>query len=201
MVAAGLPPWLAMVTNLVVFAGTSQLAALQLAGTGSPLLVTLFAAAVINLRFALYSLSLAPHVRHAPFRLRLLLSYMLTDNGYAHAAARFATRAREPRKPEYLLGAETAIWSAWQAGTLGGVLAGASVPASWQLDFTVTLTFIALALASIRDRSALFAAAAAAFIAVTAHRLPFRLGLPLAALAGIAAGLAHETWTRSRSRR
>jgi predicted branched-subunit amino acid permease len=163
--------------------------------------VTLFAAAVINLRFALYSLSLSPHVRHAPFRLRLLLSYMLTDNGYAHAVARFAARPREPRKPDYLLGAETAIWSAWQAGTLAGVLAGASVSASWQLDFTVTLTFLALAVASIRDRATVAAACVAGTLAVAGHALPFRLGLPVAAVAGILAGLAYETWTRSRSPR
>jgi predicted branched-subunit amino acid permease len=65
----------------------------------------------------------------------------------------------------------------------------------------VTLTFVALAVASIRDRSALIAAIAAAAVAVAAYRLPFRLGLPVAAIAGIAAGLAHEAWTQSRSPR
>jgi hypothetical protein len=73
MVAAGLPLWLAMATNLLVFAGTSSSppSSLRLpahapghalGGRGD------------HLRFTLYSRSLAPHVRHAPLRLRLLLS-------------------------------------------------------------------------------------------------------------------------------
>lgn len=60
----------------------------------------------------------------------------------------------------------------------------------------VTLTFVALAVPTIRDRSALIAATTAGAVAVVTYPLPFRLGLPVAA--GIAAGLAHETWAHSR---
>ena len=86
-------------------------------------------------------------------------------------------------------------------GNAGGVIAGASVPASWQLDFTVTLTFLAFAVDSIRDRPALLASLAADTIAIAAHALPFRLGLPVAAMVGIATGMAQEVWIRWRSSR
>lgn len=199
MVAAGLPPWVALAMNVLVFAGTSQLAALQLAAAGTPLAVTLFAAAVINLRFALYSLSISRYVGHAPRRLRIALSYLLSDNGYAHAIARFGVHPDEPRKPEYLLGSEIMIWSAWQAATLAGIAVGKGLPREWSLEFIVTLTFLALAAGAIRDRPALAAALASGAVAIASYALPYRLGLLLATAAGVAAGLVADRWTRSHS--
>lgn len=203
MVSAGLTPLAALAMSLLAYAGTAQLAALQLASAGTPLVVILFAATVINLRFALYSLSLAPHVRHAPRRLRALLAYALTDNGYAHAITRFTQHPRTARKPDFLLGTCAAVWVAWQGGTLAGVTLGARLPAAWSLEFTIALTFIALAVHSVRDRAGLAAAAASGTVALAAHDLPFRLSLILAAAAGIAAGMAAQfatdRWNPSRS--
>jgi len=50
--------------------------------------------------------------------------------------------------------------------------------------------------ASIRDRAAAAAALAAGITAVVAIDLPFRLGLIAAAIAGIAAGVVADRWTR-----
>jgi predicted branched-subunit amino acid permease len=199
MIGAGLSALGAVAMSLVVFAGTAQLAALQLASAGASLPVIFFAALVINLRFALYSLSVSRYVRHAPRRLRIVLSYLLSDNGYAHAIARFSVHPDEPRKPEYLLGSEIMIWSAWQGATFAGIAIGKGLPREWSLEFIVTLTFLALAASAVRDRPALAAAAASGAIAIASHSLPYRLGLLLATAAGVAAGLVAERWTRSPS--
>ena len=196
MVSAGLTPLTALAMSILAFAGTAQLASLQLAAVGTPLVVILFAASIINLRFVLYSLSLSPYVRHAPRRMRALLAYSLTDNGYAHAIARFAQYPRTVRKPDFLLGACAAIWLTWQTATLAGVTLGARLPASWSLEYTVALTFIAMAVNSMRDRCALAAAVASGTVALVAHDLPFRLSLILAAGAGIAAGVIAEQWKK-----
>lgn len=196
LVGAGLPPWLAGAMSVIVYAGTAQLAALQLYAAGTPLPIILFAGLILNLRMVLYSLTVAPHVAHASRRRKLALSYLLSDNGYAHFAARFAGPPDTRNKVDYLLGACSAIWVMWQAGTAAGVVAGASVPEGWHLEFVVTLTFLALAIAVIRDRALAAAAAAAGIGAVLAYPLPFRLGLLVAVAAGIAAGVAWERWTR-----
>lgn len=201
MVGAGLSPWGAVAMSLVVFAGTAQLASLQLAAAGASLPVIFFASLVINLRFALYSLSLSRYVRHAPRGLRIALSYLLSDNGYAHALARFAAHPDEPRKPEYLLGSEVMIWLSWQGATFAGIALGQGLPREWSLDFIVTLTFLALAAGAVRDRPALAAAVASGGVAIATHSLPFRLGLLAATAAGIAAGIAAERWTPSPSPR
>jgi len=66
------------------------------------------------------------------------------------------------------------------------------VPASWSLDFALPLTFIALLIPVLVDRPAALAALAAGLTAVVADGLPFNLGLVLAVLAGIGAGLLAE---------
>jgi 4-azaleucine resistance transporter AzlC len=195
-VGVGLSPWLAILMTVIVYAGTAQLAALQLFVAGAPLPVILVAGLILNIRFVLYSLSVAPHVARGSLRRKLALSYLLSDNGYAPFAARFAGAPDTRNKIDYLLGSCTAVWVAWNAGTIAGVVAGARVPEGWHLEFVVTLTFLALAIAVIRDRALAAAALASGVTAVLAYPLPFRLGLIAAAAVGIAAGVVWERWTR-----
>jgi predicted branched-subunit amino acid permease len=75
------------------------------------------------------------------------------------------------------------------------VLVGARLPAAWQLEFAAPLAFIAISVPLLRDRAMVAAAIASAATVVLAHGLPLRLGLLLAALAGIAAGLLTERKT------
>src|SRR5262245_26382735 len=195
-VGAGLSPWLAVVMTVIVYAGTAQLAALQLFVAGAPLPIILIAGLILNIRFVLYSLAVAPHVARGSARRRLALAYLLSDNGYGHFAARYSGAADASGKVDYLLGSCSAVWVAWNAGTIAGVAAGARVPAGWHLEFVVTLTFLALAIAVIRDRALAAAALASGVTAMLAYPLPFRLGLSAAAAVGIAAGLVWERWRR-----
>jgi predicted branched-subunit amino acid permease len=196
MIGSGMTPFTAMAMSVATYAGTAQLAALQLLAAGAPLVVIFFAALVLNLRFALYSLSMAPHFRSSTTPRKWLYSYLLSDNGYAHFITRYAGHPDESGKVGYYLGACTSIWTVWQASTAIGVALGAGVPTAWRLEFTVTLTFFALGISVIRDKAMAIAAATAAVTAVLAMGLPYRLGLIVAAAAGIAAGLLSERWTR-----
>jgi predicted branched-subunit amino acid permease len=80
----------------------------------------------------------------------------------------------------------------WQAAVLAGALVGAGLPASWRLEFAAPLAFIAISVPLLRDRAMVLAALAAGATVVLAHGLPLRLGLALAAVAGIATGLLAE---------
>jgi predicted branched-subunit amino acid permease len=196
MVGAGLSPWLAVLMSVVVFAGTAQLAALQLLAAGAPLGVIFLAGLILNLRFMLYSLSISPHLQDLRPRARWLAGYFLSDNGYAHTIARIASQPTAPGHAEYFMGACAAIWVTWETATMAGIVVGAGIPATWSLEFVVILTFTALAVASIRDGAAAAAALAAGATAIVAVDLPFRLGLIAAAIAGIAAGVIADRWTR-----
>ena len=76
----------------------------------------------------------------------------------------------------------------WQLFTAAGVLLGARLPADWPLDFALPLTFIAIVVPLIRNRTMLAVAAVSGIVALLAAGLPFKLGLLVAALAGMAVG-------------
>jgi predicted branched-subunit amino acid permease len=196
MIATGMTPVAAMALSLAAYAGTAQLAALQLLAGGAPLVLCIVATLVLNLRFALYSIAMAPVFAGSPRRLKWLASYVLSDNGFAHYTARFSGHRDDAGKVPYFLGASLAIWSTWQLATAAGIALGTGVPPHLRLEFIVTLTFFALGIAVIRDRALAAAAATAAVVAILTFHLPYRLGLLVAAGAGIAAGVIAERWTR-----
>lgn len=189
MVAAGMPNYLAMLMSVLVYAGSSQLAALQLLTSGSPVAIAILAALVINLRFSIYSLSIAQHLTAAGPRWRPLLSYLLTDNSYAMALRGYERPLGAADKVWYYVGCCVSIWISWQIGTLAGVLLGERIPPGWHLEFTIVLTFLGIVAPTICDRAIAAAACAAGVTAVLAWPLPLHLGLLVAAAAGIAAGM------------
>ncbi len=194
MSAGGIPPLVAMATSVLVFAGASMLAMTQLFAEAAPAAVIVATALFINLRFMMYSASIRPHLAGLPLRWRALIAYLLADNPYAVCIARFSAHPDDShgRKLSYYLGVSVPIWLAWQAAVGAGVAAGAQLPAAWKLEFAAPLAFIAISVPLLRDRAMVAAAGCAGVAAVLAHPLPFKLGLALAAAAGIAAGLLAE---------
>jgi 4-azaleucine resistance transporter AzlC len=192
MVAAGMPYYLAMLMSVLVYAGNAQLAALQLLTSGTPLVIAILAGLVINLRFSIYSLSMAPQLAAARPHWRPLLSYLLTDNGYAMVLRGYERPLGAMDKVWYYLGCSAAIWTTWQLGTLTGVLLGTRIPSAWHLEFSIVLTFLAIVAPTIRDRAIAAAAVAAGVTAILAWSLPLRLGLVVAVAAGIGAGMLAE---------
>jgi predicted branched-subunit amino acid permease len=192
MVASGIPPLVAMLMSLIVFAGASMVASAQLLAQGTPALLIVLATLFINMRFMMYSASLRLLFAALPLRWRLLVAYLQADNVYGMTLARFAEHPDDPHKLEYFLGAGVPIWIAWQVAVLGGVLIGAGVPASWRLEFAAPLAFIAMTVPFLRERAMVAAALAAGVTVVAAAALPLRLNLVLAAVAGITAGMLAE---------
>ncbi|MEX2541717.1 MAG: AzlC family ABC transporter permease [Trueperaceae bacterium] len=197
-VGSGLGFHEAVALSALVNAGSSQLAALQLYAQGAPLLVILATTLVVNLRFLMYSMALAPYLHGVPKRWRLAVSHVLVDQTFAFAVRRFGDRPGAGHRVAYFLGLGIPLLLAWNGGTIIGAALGAQVPAGWSLDFAIPLTFLALLLPAIRDRPAAVAAAAGGATAFLGLGLPYNLGLIVAALVGIAAGLlAERRWWRT----
>ncbi len=175
--------------SLGVFAGASQLAAIDLLGSGAPLLVVIATALVINLRMVMYSASLAPHVRELPRRRRLAMSYLLVDQAYALSIVRWEQRD-DPLSARFAfyLAVAVPLWTIWQTTTLVGVAVGNQVPEDIPLSFTVSLVFLAVLVPSLTDRPRVVAALVAGGVAMAAQGLPADLALIVGALCGIGAG-------------
>ncbi|MDI6694729.1 MAG: AzlC family ABC transporter permease [Anaerolineales bacterium] len=197
--AAGIPPAAAQAMSAIVFAGSAQIVLTQLVSAATPALVMILTVFVVNLRHALYSASMAPHLQRLNPFFKLLLAYLLTDEAYAVTILHYekvpapgADSLDDDRRQWFFLGAGLALWSSWQLSTAAGIFLGAIVPASWELDFTLALTFIALVVPNLNDRAAQTAAAMAGLVALLAFHLPYKLGLIAAALLGVGIGLLVE---------
>ncbi len=189
---AGLSNLDSQAMSSVIFAGSAQFMLVQLLNLGMPTIMMILTGFIINLRHALYSASVAPYTRHLSPLWKLLLSYLLVDEAYAVVVMHYKQPNDNGYRHWYFLGAGITLWSCWQLSTAAGIFLGAQVPADWGLDFTLALTFIALAVPAIDDRPSLLAALSAGVTAVLARNLPYKLGLMAAALVGILVGLWSE---------
>lgn len=191
---AGLDKLTSQMMSSIVFAGSSQFITTQLVHDGAPGLVIVVTIAVVNLRHMLYSASLAPYLANLSTRWKVLLSYFLTDEAYAPSIIQYEKEGVQPFSHWFLLGAGFSLWFIWQVSTAFGIFLGTAIPESWSLDFALPLTFIAMVVPVLKNRPAIASALSAGGVALAAYQLPFRLGLILAAVVGIAVGTVLEGW-------
>ena len=175
--------------SVVVFAGASQLAAIDLLSGGSAIAVAVATAWLINLRMVMYSASLAPWLSHEPFRHRAGAAYVLTDQAYALSITHYSKGAPRPDRLRYYMGIALLLWVNWQATTLLGALVGNRIPDTIPLDFTIPLCFLVLIVPSVTDKPTAVAAVVGGVGAVVVAGTPLADGaIVLGAIAGIAAG-------------
>jgi 4-azaleucine resistance transporter AzlC len=196
-VESGLSPFIAVFMSLTIFAGASQFAAIQLIAAGAAPVVILLTVLVINLRFAMYSASLAPHLAHLGLARRLLAGFLVVDQVFAMAIVRYRSMPVEGKFP-YYFGLGAPIWLVWQLTTAAGAFLGAKVPDSWSLEFTIPLMFLALLIISIRNAPMVVAAVVGGLVATLAQGMPFKLGIITGALSGIVAGFVSSRFLRAR---
>jgi len=179
--------------SVLVFAGASQLVIFQLMSAGSPWIIMVLTAWVINVRFTMYSATLAPYLQKLSTGRKALLAYMLSDQAFGVSMSRFVSTDKEMDHRWFYFGAALTIWTAWQVSAIIGTLLGALVPASLGFDFAFPLSFMALMFGALRDRPTVVAALTGGFIAVLAKGLPYNTGLVLAIFLGIVAGYFAES--------
>lgn len=181
--------------SLFVFAGSSQFIATGLVSQGVGIGLIILTTFIVNLRHALYSASLAPHVKDLPQKWLLPLGFWLTDETFAVVVTRYNRPDPSPYKHWYHLGSSVIMYANWQLCTLIGLVAGQAIPdmRSWGLDFAMTVTFIGIVVSQIRNRPLLVAAVVAGACAVLFNGMPNNMGLFLSALVGVIAGVIAES--------
>lgn len=190
-VEGDLGAWAGPAFSLVVFAGASQLAAVNVLADGGSWVIAAVAACTINLRLLLYGASLAPHMARFSLRDRLLAAYVLTDQAYAVSIARWA--AGSAPTLAFYFGGAMALWVSWQAATLVGALGGGLLSDDVPLEFAVPLVFLALLVPAVTTRPAVAAMVAGGGSAVAALELGVGgLYILIGALVGIATGALAE---------
>lgn len=191
-VEQGLSPFATLGMTLLFYAGSAQMAALQLLRNDAFALVILLTALVINLRFVMYSASLAAYLHHLPRRWKWPLAYMLSDQAYALSIMKLSSIKTGSSIHWFYAGTAFSMWLSWQLSVMAGVFLGAGIPANWSLEFAIPLSFLALLVPAIRNSASLAAACVGGVVALLAIGLPYNLGLLLASFCGICTGLFVE---------
>ncbi|OQC17983.1 AzlC family ABC transporter permease [Candidatus Skiveiella danica] len=196
MVQSGMSTVEALAMTLLVFAGSSQLAAIPLIAAGAPVWVILATSFCVNLRFVVFSAHLRSYVMHLPRPVRLLVGYVTADMTYVLFVRRYAhpptTADERDAQLAYLAGGGGLNWASWQVASITGIVLAHSVPVHWGLGFAgiLALTGVACSLGTspLRRVSAGVAGAAA----VAAFALPFKLNIVFAIAVAVALSLLLE---------
>lgn len=162
--SAGFTVVQATACSALVLAGAGQFIGLA-ALAGGTLVTALIATAVVNLRYVLFSATMAPHVRRVPRWNQALLAFTLTDETFAINIA----DAREGHADRFsMLGVGFISWVGWTVGTLAGALAGGAIgdPSKWGVDFAMPAMFTALLVGQITGKRELVAGSLSAVMAL-----------------------------------
>lgn len=193
--ATDVPDVAGWLSSALIFAGASQLAAVDLLDARAIAPVVIATALVINLRHVMYSGALAPYFREESRAWQFAAPYLLADPVYTFSAIRFQEIAGPRDRRTYYLSLGLTLWIGWQVLTGAGIVLGAVLPESWPLDLAVPLTFLALVVPAIVDRATATAAVVGGVVAVLARDVPLHLGLMVGALAGTVAGMVAQRWS------
>jgi predicted branched-subunit amino acid permease len=189
MAKSGLPTGEAVGLGLIAYAGAAQLAALPFLVAAAPIALPILSALMVNLRFVIYSAGLAPYLRTLPWRSRLIACYLVSDLGFVLFMRKGLPLFESPFRADYYFGASIVIGLTWHVACCAGIFAASVIPAQWGLDFAGTLALLALLVPMLARRPSLVGAIVAAVLSLLGRGLPYRSGVLLAIVGGIAAAV------------
>jgi len=189
--------------SIFVIAGAAQFVAIQLMVENAPVLIVLATSLAVNLRMAMYSASLAPHLGPVPWWKRAVVAYFMVDQAYAASILKYEDSPQmTPRqKLAYYMGVITPVCPMWYVATYGGAVLGDVIPQSLPIDFAVPITFLALIVPMLRSFAHVVAALVSIIGVLVFSFVPFNLGLLLAALLAMVAGAEVERQLSKRAAR
>jgi len=117
---------------------------LQLLSGGASNLVAVASVGIINSRHLLYGAVLSEYLEKLSFIKKLLISYIVVDQGFAESNKFFKKNRSEEFLHYHLIGTGCTMWVCWQIATLSGIILGSFVPEELGLKFAIPLTFIAI---------------------------------------------------------
>lgn len=186
---AGIPLWVTLGMSLIVFAGSSQMVAVDMISSGAGPLSTMLTILVVNLRHVVMGTDIARYLPEAGKKERALTAFFLTDESYAVSYAHFQRDSSGGAR--YVLGCGLNIYLFWGASGVLGYLGGNLLPPALEpaFGFAMAAAFLSMLVPIVRDRPTLAAVLTAAAVAVVGNLwLPGKWYILLAAFAGSAAG-------------
>ncbi len=166
----GLSPLEVGLMSALVFAGSSQLVAVDIWRDPAPWLLLGVTALTINLRHVMMSASLSRNLGAFSWFQRVFGMLFLSDEIWALAERR---AAQGRLHPAFYTGLAALLYANWLIWTVAGAIVGPAVqnPTAWGFDFAFTAIFIGLIVAFWRGNGTALVIAASAVSAVAAQAL------------------------------
>ncbi|NEE00585.1 AzlC family ABC transporter permease [Phytoactinopolyspora halotolerans] len=183
-------------TGPLIVAGSAQIATIELLHAGAAPLVIVVSALIINLRLVLYSAAMAGYWRRRSRAWRMFAGYLLIDPSFAVGIARYEQPGDRRRADAYYVGGAVLLYATWFAAIAAGALLGAQLPSVLRLELVIPLFLVGEVVPRLRERATRRAALTAAAVAVPATAVPLHLGLIIAIVAGLGAGLTRAEGKR-----
>ena len=182
--------------SFLVIAGASQLAAVQLLTENAPTVIVIATALAVNLRMAMYSAALTPHIGQASVFQRICAAYFLFDQPYALSAMEFEDQPNltMSEKLSYYFGAGVPLGAVWYISTFAGAILAEQIPPDLGVDFAVPVTFLAIVAPMLKSLAHIAAALTSAVGVLLLGFMPFGTGLLVAALIALVVGASVEAW-------
>ena len=202
MVKSGMSLTEALAMTFIVYAGSSQLAAIPLIAAGAPVLVIWATAFCVNLRFMVFSAHMRPYMIKLARPVRLLLGYVTADLSYVMFTRRYPTPptndTQQLAQLAYLAGGCSACWMSWQVASLLGMALANVIPPSWGLSFAGILALVGVACSVVDTPLKRVSAIVAGSAAVAAFALPYKLNIVVAIAAAVALCMMLESTLKTR---
>ena len=201
MVKSGMSPFEAVAMSLLVFAGSSQLAAMPLMAAGAQVWVILATSFCVNLRFVVFSAHMRPYLMHLPLRWRLFHGYLTADLSYVLFTRHYhhppLDEAERRDQVAYLSGGSLFNWVSWQGASLLGIALANVIPTHWGLGFAGILALLGVGCSLASSHLRRVSAAVAGMAAVVAYALPLKLNIVVAIASAVALCLILEaSWPK-----
>lgn len=148
-VAGGLTVWQATLISLMCVTSAGQFAGIDIMFAGGGYLEMAMAQLVINLRYALMSISLSQKADTSMKVIpRFLVGFGVTDEIFAVAVGNHSSVGKH-----YMYGLIVVPWLSWALGTLGGAALGSILPSLLASAFGIAIygMFLAIIIPAARD--------------------------------------------------
>lgn len=184
----GLSPIEAVLMSGLVFAGSSQFAALGLWFAPLPVATIVLTTLVVNLRHLLMGAAIKPRIAGLKWWQKYLSLFLMNDEGWALTMGNYA---KGSHNGALMMGTGIVSFAAWVGATIVGHLLGSVLndPSEIGLDFAFTAVFIGLLVGFWKGKRNITPWAVAAIVAVIAALyLPGKWYILLGGVAGTIAG-------------
>jgi len=179
---AGLTFAQAFSMSAIFYAGAAQLVTLGLLMSHASVFTILVTVFFLTCQHVIYALNFRKEVSQFPFKQRVLIGFLLTDELFAVGVGE-----NKQRTFAYLLGAGLCFYLAWCLFSLFGILIAQSIPdlESLHLDFSIVAVFILIIVPMVKNSPTLIGVITTLIFSGIFKYIQFEGGIVLSGILGM----------------